>query len=313
MTEEDRIQINEAIFTFYKLKNDYQTNFYDHFVKNIVNSGRSRNEKKNLYKKLPKPPCINCKRNVSTLFSVKNIKDTHIYNAKCGDITDPCPLDIRISVPLSETYEKLFIASDSSIGSINLLKTKIIKAKNDLLFGYTTERNAFQIFEKLTEELKGLTEIYEYYLEEYILTTDNPVKNELLKKKRVELEMQIKEFKSMIDEFNKNENPQIMNTAMEFYINSMMPTIKEIEKERYAYNKVEYINNEYILLQKKNTLDQLIVEYEEPKLESFVVGNKDKKGSKKVKPIVSNKTKKNKPKPVFVIQDEEKGEEAEEK
>lgn len=39
-------KINEAIDQFYKLKNEYETNFYEKYVKPILNSGKSRREKK---------------------------------------------------------------------------------------------------------------------------------------------------------------------------------------------------------------------------------------------------------------------------
>lgn len=64
-------KINEAIDQFYKLKNEYETNFYEKYKKPIINSGKSRREKKSQYQKLPKPKCINCGRNVGSIFTVK--------------------------------------------------------------------------------------------------------------------------------------------------------------------------------------------------------------------------------------------------
>ena len=103
--------------------------------------------------------------------------------------------------------------------------------------------------------------MFDYTLEEYISVCDNPEENELLKKNKVEFEIQIAEFKSMIDDFNKTNNEDQIHRAVEFYISTIMPMVKKIQEMKYAYNKVEVINDKYTLVQKKNTLNQLEFSY----------------------------------------------------
>ena len=132
-------EINEAINSFFKLKNEYDTDYYEKYVKPIVNSKKSTKEKKSMYQKLAKPKCVNCKRNVGSLFSIKTNKNfkNRTYSAKCGDITAPCPLDINIFMPLAQPFDKILGESTQSTGTINVIKTNIIKSKNDLLFNYS--------------------------------------------------------------------------------------------------------------------------------------------------------------------------------
>lgn len=301
-------KINEAVDQFYKLKNEYETNFYEKYVKPILNSGQSRREKKTQYQKLPKPKCINCGRNVGSIFTIKgDAKElTHKYTAKCGDITAPCPLNIAIITPSTEPYEQSLQDDALSTGSLNTLKKSIIKAKNDLMFGYLKEEEAFELFQKLTSELKADTDLFDYTLNQYIIQCDNPEKQELLKKKQVEFELQIAEFKDMIKEFNKTNDEKQIHSAVEFYINAITPQWKEIEHIKYAYNKVEIIDGKYTLIQKKNTLEQLEFSYNDPVLQSFVVGMKSPSKTLKNKPLPQNtKTRKQKPMPTLLLVGEE--------
>lgn len=70
----NNLDVNDALNEFYKLKSTYETEYYTKYVKPIISSeGMSKREKKAAYSKLPKAECINCKRNVGTLFSIKKM------------------------------------------------------------------------------------------------------------------------------------------------------------------------------------------------------------------------------------------------
>ena len=318
-------KINEAIDNFYKLKATYEEDFYEMYVKTIVKSNVSKKEKKRLFQKLPKPNCINCLRNVGTLFSIKQNQEntSHIYKAQCGDISDPCPLNIQIDVANIELYSNLFSTYDS-----NKTKKDIIVAKNDLLFGYVKQENAFANFEKLTSVLTQDNATYNYYLEEFLSLFDNNETKNILQKKQVELGINIQDYKDMIKEAKIQNNTQIMNNAVEFYVKTLLPLLHEIEKIKYPINKMEIIDGDYHLIQKKNTIENTYIEYDDSKLISFVTGTTNKQSTKKTKTAAKNTTitkeKKIKPKnktkkaPVFELvpptteQEEEKQEEQEE-
>ena len=285
------MDINEAIDSFFKLKNEYETLYHEKYVKPILNSDKSIKEKKSQYQKLPKPKCVNCKRNVATLFTIKTNNDlkNRVYKAVCGDINNPCPLDINIIMPLAESFDSIFAKSGESNlnkGGINELKNKIITAKNEVLFGYVPEILASDLFSKLTAELKTGMNSYDFFLEEYISITDNPKKNNLLKMKKIDFGIRVQEFKDMINEFNKTNNQTTLNSAVEFYINTMMKDMKEIRDMSYAYNAVDYKDKEYYLIQNKNTLEQLTHEYDKPKIKSYVIGTEN--GRKKSPILVKN-------------------------
>lgn len=302
----------ESINRFYKLKNDYDEQFYDKYVSKIVVSNMlSKREKKAAFAALPKPKCINCKRNVSTIFSVKydEANDSHTYLAKCGDIMNPCPLNINIIAPNTKQFDHLL-----SSEQISNSKTQIIKAKNDLLFGYLQEKEAFEIFENLSANLKDDIDTTDFFIEEYMKVYDKP--NDL-EKQKIDFEMNIRELKDVMNEFLETKNIQLIHSAVNMYIHNIAPQAKEIRELTYAYNNVEYIDNNYVLIQKKNTLDQLELTGGNLNVETFIVGMKNQtlkpvknKGiatlKTNIKPV-KNKTKKLKP--ILIIQEEPEQEE----
>jgi L-lactate utilization protein LutB len=62
---------------------------------------------------LNKPSCINCKQPVGTIFERKYYEkyddktELIIFTAKCGNILNPCDLNIEIHKSLRENYDNL--------------------------------------------------------------------------------------------------------------------------------------------------------------------------------------------------------------
>jgi len=78
MTEQIMLTPIEAINEFYRLKDKYENSYYEKYVKPIVKSNKSKREKRLEFSRLPKHECINCKRNVGTLFNIKPILEESI-------------------------------------------------------------------------------------------------------------------------------------------------------------------------------------------------------------------------------------------
>lgn len=278
----------EAINEFYKLKNDYEVAFKDKYVNNILKAdGLSKKEKRQDYARLPKPECINCKRNVGTIFLIKLNKEdlTHDYIAKCGDVVDPCPLNINITYGLRNTYAHEI--NDIS-KEINNIKVKIIEEKNNLLFGYSSPDN--YNFTKLSQDLKDNTEFAGFLIEQNIQLNDNPAKDQLIQKKQAEFGINcLVPFQDMIKEYNDTERQPIMAAAIQFYLAELLPLATEIRNLKYQVNLVEYeeVIQQYYLIQKKNSLESLQSDmYEKDNVNSFVRGmgadKRDRPGTRKL-------------------------------
>jgi hypothetical protein len=308
MTEQSTLTPIEVINEFYRLKDKYESGYYEKYVKPIIRSNKSKREKRVEYSKLPKHECINCKRNVGTIFNIKvdTKEQIRIFSAKCGDVQDPCPLDIQINYSTREQMDTLI---KEGLSEIEKIKLNIIKEKNNSLFFNT---NVVDLFNKLTAELKLETENTGFIIETNILKNDNPEKHVLLRQTIDEFGKGfILPFKQMIKEFDETNNELILNQAVKFYTYEMIPKLKEILSLKYDVSMVEYdeSNNIYKLIQLPNSLENN--EYYlkgDDKIVKFVRGvKKEKKKTRKddgeLKP--KNKTRKIKPVAELVLEDEE--------
>ena len=300
----------ETINEFYRLKDKYQSLYYEKYVKPIIRSNKSKREKRVEYSKLPKHECINCKRNVGTLFSIKvNDKEQiRVFAAKCGDIQDPCPLDIQINYSIRE---KMDISIKESLLAIEKIKLNIIKEKNNSLF---FNKNVVDTFNKLTEELKAETENAGFIIETNIIRNDNPEKALLLKQTIDEFGKGfILPFKQMVKDFDETNSQLKLNQAINFYINEMIPKLKEIQSLKYNVGVVEYdeTNNVYKLIQLPNSLESNeFYHKDDDKVVKFIKGvRKEKKKTRKDVSETKSKRKTKKIKPIAEIVLEDEGEE----
>lgn len=310
MTEvKQQITINDAINEFYRLKDKYETDYNEKFVIPIIKSKKSKKEKRVDYSRLPKPECINCKRNVGTIFSIKPDfeEDVRKFVAKCGDIKEPCPLDIQLNYSIRNQLNHSIVSGYKTIEEIKL---NIIKEKNNALF---FNKNVMELFEQITDELKNKTESMGFAIETNILRNDNPEKALLIKRNLDEFGKGfILPFKSMIADYMDTSNEEIINQAIGFYINEMLPKLKEIQEMKYSVNFMEYNPNDgsYKLIQYPNSLEngEFFINSDD-KVVKFVKGIKNDKKSKTMKNTGSNptlkKTRKIRPIGELVIEDED--------
>ena len=288
-----KISVNDAIEEFYRLKNSYETTYYDKYINPIIkNKKMSKKEKRVEYSKLPKNECINCKRQVGTIFSISSNNEEQFkkYIAKCGDITNPCALDIEIEYSNRELYNTGII---DNLNQIDKLKFEIIKEKNNALF---FNKDVISKFETLTNDIKELTGLTGFLIEINILKNYNPEKINLLKKLIDEFGIgYIIPFKNMITQYIETDNIKILNEAINFYTAEMIPKLTEIQKLKYSVNTVDYIefydsdSSIYKLIQQTNSLqdNEYALNEDADNVVKFIKGGEQ---------IKTNKTRKNKDK-----------------
>ena len=302
MTE--KISVEDATNEYYRLKNLYETSYYEKYIKPIVKAEKkSKREKRVEYSKLPKAECVNCKRNVGTTFSILGKSSERVFTVKCGDINAPCPLNINI---VSAKYNTFANEINTYGDDIDQIKTNIIKEKYNIMFGYTPEENGINNFTSMSTELKDTSMLAGYVIEKNILVNNNPEKEELLRKSvTIFGNDYLTQFKQMVDQFNQDGNEAIMTEAAKFYADEMVPRLKEIQGLKYDECYIEYDQDslEYKLYQIKNSLSNLeTTNSSESKVVSFVTGLKETG----TKAMAEDKTQKKKKKKLeFIIEDEE--------
>lgn len=227
------------------------------------------NKLKQQYKNGKNLKCVNCNRNVKTIFltTYNEENKSRVLSAKCGDAENPCNLNIEIVLNPVELLDNMVNKEKENLSAHQL---QIIKTKNDLLFGYITQDEAILIFENTKMLIKDTTVKLEAYLIRLLNITHNTkIQNDLLTKQS-ELYQHIQNFKTHIKMFNIDESQHI-HEAIEIYINIILPITREITKLTYSANIIipdnatigEYDKagiqkiNKYTLEQKKYTIQMM--------------------------------------------------------
>jgi len=285
------MSVNDAFNEYYKLKNKYESDYNKDKQKIIKNKQMSWKEKRSEFKQL-KPKCINCKRPVGTIFSIKHSgepnDDFRELKAICGSLSEPCTLNININAGV--TYNMMEHIKELE-KDIENYKNEIIEYKNKLLFGYTKTETAVESFDKIKEAINDTSFLLNINYEHLFDVVDNKITNENIAKLKEEVYILINEIKMSIKKFDSTGNVQFIRDSVDIYVNQMESKLKELINLKYKVNLVEFDENEgvYRLIQRKNGIADLEDSYIAPSVINFnygeiYVGNVSDKQKARTKP-----------------------------
>jgi hypothetical protein len=251
----------DKVEQYYVLKNSYYENKKTHKNRALlsVKESNSTNWKlKQAALSKNKPKCVNCKRPVGSIFitTPNSDKNTRSLIAKCGDAVNPCKLNIELTLnPVGLLDEKLNKDRKSLVNN----QDKIIKTKNDLLFGYLPQEEALNFFESIKNDIESDTVNVELKLFKFLNVTHNTENVEKIKQLKTEFYQNIKEFKEFINNFEKTNEIEHINNANDYYMHTILPTIKELTDLKYSYMNVDHDidNNVKTLVQKPYTISMI--------------------------------------------------------
>jgi hypothetical protein len=217
---EHQLNYNESLNKYFKLKSTYETKLYE--------------QKKELYKKseknikiarkqisMLKPKCIKCKRAVGTIFTKKD----NAYIAMCGDTKDPCKLNIELFAGSFDSVQtKLYEYKQFQEES----KDTIIHQKLDTLFNYVDEHKSIKKFKKELEDYTMLSAGMKDLLDKHNENFNNPQKKELIQKKREIIFEYIENIKTLLEEYEKTDDRDILKSAVEIQVKDLLPETKNL-------------------------------------------------------------------------------------
>ena len=290
--DENKSNINDALSEYYNLKNKYEKDYYNKYINPIIVGNYSKLAKRQQFQQLEKASCINCKQPVGTIFERKyykeynNKNDLIIFTAKCGNIYNPCDLDIEIHKSLRESYDSLIKHNSKEL---NKYQMEIIKLKNKILFlGKNKDNEAKYIddFNTYKEAILYYSDVIGGYTEENIMMNNNPEENEKIINLISTLnQLEIMTFKDYIKEYMDNNDDNMLEKAINMYVNEIVPKLKEIRELKY---KTMYIDHDEdknkILIQSKYSLEGMNFYNEDvDEVVKFIKGSKVEDSKKRLK------------------------------
>jgi len=248
----------EKLNKYYELKTLYEDD-QKKINKDILKEDSSWKEKKIKFQET-KPKCINCGREVGSIFNKTNGDDlfTKKLSVKCGSVYDPCDLDIRIEFSGSALIPNIIKYYQELIDQYN---KDIIVSKNNLIFGYNNEDDIIKNFETIKIEFNDIAPILKEYIDLFKNITDNSDKKTKIDELSLEFYNIISDLKQQVIDYNMNNDPDSIISLIEKYIQQLIPLLKEINELRYVLNTVEVTKkttgNIGLLVQKKYNIEDL--------------------------------------------------------
>lgn len=248
----------DALNEYFKLKSKFEDDININ-KKKISNHSASKKEKRSEFLKLM-PKCVNCRRpsKKGTIFSTIYYPETETtgayrkLSASCGNIVDPCNLNIEIH--LGQTEQLDYLISNMK-KEIKTYKDKIINDKNKLLFGLITTETALDNFDFNKNYINDLTSVYEMYLDQWNKLIENPDKKLELDESHIILYENIHKIKDCIKQMNQNDNNKFASDAAEIYVTTVKPILDKIRHLKYNENIVYHddYDNKCKLIQRPYT------------------------------------------------------------
>ena len=239
-------EINRAINKYYALKTKYEIGIKNIKKRIIDREFKSAREKREEFRK-QKIKCVNCRRPVGSIFQTKFNADTNSRSliAKCGDVLQPCGLNININLGYSEMLPELITEHEQLLSK---LKNDIIKEKNNTLFGYTTKGEAISHFEKMKVDVSEFTEMLELYYYFYL--------NVKPKKDRI-YASQARVYQ-LIENIKTEVNSNNSDNAVDIYLSDLKPELATLMDLKYHMHIVEYDEKAdiYTLIQRPNSFHE---------------------------------------------------------
>lgn len=246
-------EVDEAINKFYQLQQMYNIN-----TKASVKFREKRTAKKNAdiredFLKNFQPKCVNCKQPYGTIFSRKfhesidengvESMDVVVFSAKCGNVLNPCALNIDIRKAMRKPYKHVINELKKTLNDEQL---QIIKLKNKMLIlGNKFKEQYIEQFNKLKTDIQDTSFTLGQYVERNMMLNNNPETEEEIDKLTYLLNQnEINQYKKYIqmylqsDSINDVEDANLTN-AIQLYMNNIVQILDKIRDMKY---KVMYVD-----------------------------------------------------------------------
>lgn len=254
-SETEKERDNQILNKYYSLKNQYDTKYND-YKKNLLKNRTlgMKEKRKELLKH--KRKCISCGKQGGTIF----INTDEILEVKCGDISSPCDLKIKIEKNLYDYIPE----GIKNIGKlVRDVKIEIIINKLDLLFQYSNESNVLSLFKKQSDELNELMDYYNELITKDINLHHDSKKKIELKNINITKNELLEKIKDLLEIYKKEKNNSALKDIISIYKDDLYPLISQENLIKYSHSTIDFNskNDTYDLNQQKFSFCDIFLKY----------------------------------------------------
>ena len=255
-----RVDINDAITQYYKLKQTYNTKIEIQQAKISKNKSLSLKQKQARFREL-RTVCVNCGQAGGTIF--KNNKE--YLTAVCG-AASPCNLNINI---YRGNYKNIYTQEKEVAQELNNLKEMVILIKLSLVFNIESKQVVLNKFEQIKKNLSKLSTTLFSLQSKIFNITLKPQNKVILDTAYNDLFQSKERLNKIISELNTTQNSRYAKDAAELFLSEITPLTEKIRNLKYSYVNIE--NNH--LVESNYTLEQItqpVSEESSAKVISFI-------------------------------------------
>ena len=268
-----KISYLDALNRYMEFKTKYETN-----AKRIRERTKLKQKSKTPSKSNKKPalpPCIYCSANVGMTFKKKD----KMYLAHCGLENSKPNCSFRIELD-SGIYEPFLDNLQKEMEEMNRAKQGLIRQKMDTLFGFMSETESASLFQERLKTYVYSNDLFDNILmPKYTSLYSNLVQKDLMERQWNKISELKSNIQSMLEEYQSEPlNRELLHDAMKIYVDQLLPEIKRLRSWKHPIMEMNDMTNhhgdviESKLFQQNFVLENLLYEYEEPKVIHYSIG-----------------------------------------
>lgn len=259
----------ESLNIYFKLKTKYEEQLRK-LKRQAYDKGVSKKDSRRKASSV-KAPCIQCKRNVNTIFGNSDNR----YIALCGDRSQPCDLNIKLYKGEYYDIHKLMKIYSEQIQED---KQDMIVSKMESIFKYVSDELASKTFEEDMKLYQETSTVYKDVETDYENAYNNIETKQQIFRKTDQIYQIMESMDLLKDEYKKTGNKKLLTTLVEMYNRDLEPAYGNLRLLKYKRNFVDIddssVPTKSILQQHPNYAHVMDYVYgDSAKVESFVINH----------------------------------------
>ena len=260
----NNIEVKVAINKFFELKREYEETLQEKkrtVYERVKKNGKSVKEIREIVGNV-KVPCVHCREPVNNIFTISD----RTYKIKCGNIKNPCNLDIEI---YAGEYNDLKYLLKYFKKIVEEERENIIKVKMDSLLNYKGEKSSMREFKKIMEDYNEILKFLQTTENDYNELYFNEDMNEKIKQKKAHIFELQERMRKMLDEYKQKKSVYTdkdkMGDIIMFYKEELLPEYNNLQEMKYPFKDIETKgdpqNPTFVLIQKSIGFNRIDYNY----------------------------------------------------